>query len=87
MTLNMKKSEYTPGTYPFVKKNIIFMCISFALIVIGFLLMLGSSNGSVSGFNYDIFSFRRIVLGPGIALIGFVAMAFAIIYTPKEKKK
>lgn len=61
------------------------MGISLALIIIGFLLMAGSANGDTPGFNEDIFSFRRIVLGPGLAFIGFVAMAFAIIYSPKKQ--
>ncbi len=47
--------------------------------------MAGSANGDVPGFNEDIFSFRRIVLGPALSFLGFVAMAFAIIYTPKTK--
>lgn len=76
----------TEAQKPFVKRNFIYMAISLALIVIGFALMAGSANGDVPGFNEDIFSFRRIVLGPGLAFIGFAAMAFAIIYTPKQKK-
>lgn len=70
---------------PFVKKNFIFMAASLALIIIGFLLMTGSANGVDGKFNADIFSTRRIVIGPAIAFIGFVAMAFAILYTPKQK--
>lgn len=74
------------GQQPFVKRNIIFMIVSLIMIVVGFLLMTGSANGDVPGFNEDIFSFRRIVLGPGLAFLGFVAMAFAIVYSPKAKK-
>ena len=69
---------------PFVKRNFIFMAISLIMIVLGFALMAGSANGDVPGFNEDIFSVRRIVIGPGIAFLGFVAMAFAIIHTPKQ---
>lgn len=71
---------------PFVKKNFLFMAISLAMIVGGFLLMTGSANGDVPGFNQDIFSTRRIIIGPGIAFLGFVAMAFAILYTPGGDK-
>lgn len=74
------------GQQPFVKRNIIFMIVSLIMIVVGFLLMTGSANGDVPGFNEDIFSFRRIVLGPGLAFLGFVAMAFAIVYSPKAEK-
>lgn len=70
---------------PFVKKNFIFMAISLAMIIVGFLLMTGSANNG-AGFNPDIFSARRIVVGPTLAFLGFVAMAFAILYSPKAKK-
>lgn len=71
---------------PFVKKNFLFMGISLAMIIIGFLLMTDSANGESAEFNADIFSTRRIVIGPAIAFLGFVAMAFAILYTPKKDK-
>ncbi|MCM1004919.1 MAG: DUF3098 domain-containing protein [Prevotella sp.] len=61
------------------------MAVSLVMIIVGFLLMTGSANGEGSTFNYDIFSVRRIVVGPAIAFLGFVAMAFAILYTPKKK--
>lgn len=71
---------------PFVKKNFMFMGVSLLMIVAGFLLMTGSANGEGAEFNADIFSTRRIVIGPAIAFLGFVAMAFAILYTPKNDK-
>lgn len=55
-----------------------------AAIVIGFLLMLGPST-TAAGFEPDIFSTRRIVVGPGLAFLGFLFMAFAIIYRPRKK--
>ncbi len=64
---------------PLGRKNFIAMGIAGALIVLGFLLMLGSANGTDGTFNPDIFSTRRIVVGPFIAFIGFVGMAVAII--------
>jgi len=69
---------------PLLKNNFIAMGISAALIFIGFLLMLGDSS-TTENFNPDIFSARRIVVGPLIAFIGFVSMAIAIIIKPKDK--
>ena len=71
---------------PFVKKNFLFMGISLLLIIVGFLLMTGSANNDPTQFNPDIFSARRIVVGPTMAFIGFVAMAFSIVYSPKQKE-
>lgn len=68
---------------PLLKNNFIAMGISGILIVVGFLLMLGDSSTAES-FNQDIFNTRRIVVGPLIAFLGFVAMAFAIIIKPKK---
>lgn len=75
----------TEAQKPFVKLNFIFMGISLLLIIVGFLLMTGSANNDPAHFNYDIFSTRRIVVGPALAFIGFVAMAFSIVYSPKVK--
>lgn len=81
---NQKNEEDTHVSFPLVKNNFIFMAIAGLMIVVGFLLMLGGSS-TPDEFNPDIFSTRRIVAGPTIAFIGFVAMGFAIIYRPRKK--
>ena len=45
-----------------------------------------STGGSSTeqAFNPDIFSTRRIVVGPTIAFLGFIFMGFAIIRKPKD---
>lgn len=72
---------------PFGKMNFILMGICLAFIIIGFALMAGPGSSVETGFNPDIFSTRRIVVGPTIAFIGFLCMAFAIIYRPGTAKK
>lgn len=76
----MSKIERT--TFPLTKMNFILMAVCGAFIVIGFLLMLGGANDGAQ-FNDDIFSTRRVIIGPALSFIGFVAMAFAIIYRKK----
>lgn len=68
------------------KMNFIYMAIAGVMIVAGFLLMLGPSS-TIDNFEPDIFSTRRIVVGPLIAFLGFVAMAIAIIVNPRKKNK
>ncbi|MEE0975362.1 MAG: DUF3098 domain-containing protein [Muribaculaceae bacterium] len=81
----MKQSdENNKPSLPLTKANFIFMAIAGLLIIIGFLLMVGDSS-TTEAFNPDIFSTRRIVVGPTIAFIGFVAMGVAIIYRPRKK--
>ncbi len=69
--------------YTLSKLNIILIAISFAIIVLGFALMVGEPSGET--YNPDIFSFRRITVGPMIAFLGFVSLIFSIIYKPKKK--
>ena len=70
--------------FMFAKINIILIVIGFVIIVLGFILMSGSST--VKEFNPDIFSFRRITVGPMISLFGFLSIIFAILYKPKTKE-
>lgn len=65
------------------KLNIILLGISFLIIVIGFVLMLGAPSGEV--YNPDIFSTRRITVGPMISLAGFVLVIFAILFKRPNK--
>lgn len=65
------------------KLNLILIGVSFIIIVIGFALMVGDPSGEV--YNPDIFSFRRITVGPMISLFGFVFMLFAILFRSKKK--
>lgn len=71
--------------FALTKINFILMAIAGAIILTGFLLMLGGST-TPEAFNPDIFSTRRIVVGPTIAFLGFIFMGGAIVYRPREKK-
>ena len=65
------------------KLNIILIAVSFLIIIVGFALMAGAPSGEV--YNPDIFSFRRITIGPMIALFGFVSMVVSILWKGKKK--
>lgn len=64
------------------KQNLILIGIAFAVIILGFALMAGPGS-TPEHYNLDIFSFRRIVLAPGIAFAGFVFMIYAIMKKSK----
>lgn len=70
---------------PLAKINFILMAIAGVMIIVGFLLMLGSSS-TPEEFNPDIFSTRRIIVGPTIAFLGFLFMGLGIIYRSKKDK-
>lgn len=69
---------------PLGRNNFIYMIVAGVMIVLGFLLMLGGSSTEQS-FNPDIFSTRRIVVGPTITFLGFVGMAVAVCIKPRRK--
>lgn len=69
---------------PFSKINFYLMAICLAMIVVGFLLMSGSPSVVDGKFNPEIFSTRRIIVGPAISFLGFLFMAFAIVWQPKK---
>lgn len=72
------------STMPLGRNNFIVMAVAGVMIVVGFLLMLGGSS-TPEQFNPDIFSTRRIVVGPTICFLGFVAMAVAVCLKPRKK--
>jgi hypothetical protein len=55
--------------------------IGVVIIILGFILMMGAPSGET--YNPDIFSFRRIVLAPGVALFGFLFVIFGILKKDK----
>ena len=73
-------------SYPLTKINFILMAICLLLIIIGFWLMTGDANVG-DKFNEDLFESSRVTTGPIIAFLGFVLMAFAIIYRKKDNKQ
>ena len=83
---NVEKKEKAKVTYPLTKINFILMGICLLLIIIGFWLMTGDANVGDT-FNEKLFESSRVTTGPIIAFLGFVLMAFAIIYRKKDKKQ
>jgi len=73
-------------SYPLTKINFILMGICLLLIVIGFWLMTGDANVGDT-FNKNLFESSRVTTGPIIAFLGFVLMAFAIIFRKKDNKQ
>ena len=77
----IKRNEF--DTLPLGRNNFIMMAVAGAMIVIGFLLMLGGSS-TEEAFNPDIFSARRIKVAPLVSLAGFVFVMVAIMYRGRK---
>jgi hypothetical protein len=79
------KPKKVANTLPFLfdRQNYMIMVAGIAVIIIGFLLMLGKANDNPAVFNADeIYSFRRITLAPVVVMIGFLIEIYAILKRP-----
>lgn len=82
-----KKNEAENGNQGFAlaRENYYYLIIGFAIIIIGFLLMIGGKSDDPNIFNEkEIFSFRRITLAPIIVLLGFAFEIWAIMKKPRK---
>ena len=80
------KIEQESLDFPLQKENYILLIIGFAIIMLGFLLMMGGKSDDPNVFNEEIFNFRIITLAPILVLFGFVFEIWAIMKKPKEAK-
>lgn len=82
--MSLKKT--TENERPFSRLNFWMMGGCLILIILGYLFMSGGDSTEPDGFNPEIFSTRRIVVGPLLSFLGFLLMAFAIICRPDRWK-
>jgi hypothetical protein len=73
-----------PGDYAFNKDNYKLMLIGLALIILGFILMIGGGSNDPAVFNPAIFDFQRLTLSPLLIIAGYIVEIFAIMKKPKD---
>ena len=82
-----KKSTDKEG-FALGRENYKLLIIGFAIIVLGFILMIGGKSEDPTIFNEEeIFSFRRITLAPMVVLAGFIFEIWAIMKKPRSDSK
>lgn len=74
-TTSSAPSNKNHSNMVFGKRNYQLMLLGIGVIVLGFILMIGTE---------DIMSFRKITLAPIVVVSGFVIEFFAIFHKPKE---
>ena len=67
---NIENTDSQTENFVFGKINYRLMLISIAVVILGFILMIGET---------DIYDFRKIVLAPIVVLAGFGLGFFAIL--------
>ena len=82
-----KKESNKEFEFALSKENYILLAIGFAIIIIGFMLMIGGRSNDPNVFNgEELYSFRRITLAPLIVLFGFIFEIYAIMKKPRSEK-
>lgn len=71
---------------PFGKHNYIIVLIGLALIILGFILMIGGGSDDPDVFNEKMFDFQHITLAPILVLLGFVVEIVAIFWKGEKKQ-
>lgn len=71
----------------FSKQNYLLFLAGFALIVLGYVLMIGGGSDDPNVFNPAIFDAQRITIAPMVCVIGFVAIIVAIMWRPKQNQE
>lgn len=64
---------------PFNRDNYKWVLIGLAVLVLGFILMIGGGSNDPDVFNESIFNFRRLTLSPILILAGFGIEFYAIM--------
>lgn len=74
--------------FALAKENFKLIIIGLAVVVLGFILMVGGGSEDPKVFLEDeLFSFRRITLAPALVIGGYIFIVYAIMKKPKEDTK
>ena len=71
--------------FAFGRMNFILLAVGMLVVIVGFILM-GGSSSTETAYNPDIFSVRRIKVAPIVCLLGFVSMVYAVVHKSKDKE-
>lgn len=80
----MNMSENTK--MPITVKGLRLLLMGLAVMVAGFILMIGGGTVDPDEFNWSMFDFRRLVAAPLVIICGIVIEIVAIMRRPKPGK-
>jgi hypothetical protein len=58
---------------------------SVAIILVGYFLMQGGGSDDPKVYNPEMFNFQRLVVAPGLVLVGLMVALFALLRKPKAQ--
>jgi hypothetical protein len=71
--------------YAIARENYKLLLGGIAVLVAGYLLMIGGGSEDPTKFNPEIFNAQRITVAPIVCLLGFMIVIVAIMRKPKRK--
>ena len=86
MKENQKKNLLRPedeARMPMTRKGILLLAAGFAVMVLGYILMIGGGSDDPARFNYAMFDFQRTVLSPVVILAGVALIVVGILRKSK----
>ena len=78
--------EPKKADFAFSRENYVIMMVGLAVILLGFILMIGGGSDNPKVFNDAIFNFQHLTLSPILILIGYGIEIYAIMKTPKTQE-
>lgn len=70
--------------FPLDPINFVLIAVSVVMIILGFAVMAIGPGSTADHFEPEIFSTRRLIIGPSVAFLGFCFMVVAIMYKKRS---
>lgn len=72
-------------TFLFDRMSYLMLAASVAIILVGYFLMQGGGSDDPAVYNPEMFNFQRLVVAPGLVLVGLLVALFALLRKPKAQ--
>jgi hypothetical protein len=72
-------------TFLFDRTSYLMLAGSVAIILVGYFLMQGGGSDDPNVYNPEMFNFQRLVVAPGLVLVGLMVALFALLRKPKAQ--
>jgi uncharacterized membrane protein YidH (DUF202 family) len=72
-------------TFLFDRTSYLMLVGSVAIILVGYFLMQGGGSDDPAVYNPEMFNFQRLVVAPGLVLVGLLVALLAMLRKPKAQ--
>ena len=72
-------------TFLFDRTSYLILVGSVVLILVGYFLMQGGGSDDPAVYNPEMFNFQRLVVAPGLVLVGLLVALYALMRKPQAQ--